>query len=200
CARAALMARSRVLHVIQRALVGVRAHAHDAQRRIAIVGAGLAGLAVAEALDRAGLHARLFEAAPRVGGRCWSERRAFGDQIAERGGEFIDTAHDEILALAARLGLELDDVLEAEIPDTAPLWWFDDAAYTLASATADLQGLVPALDADARALGDTLPTYARATPAQRALDRMSAAAWIDTRVPGGARLRLGRLLANAYSE
>jgi monoamine oxidase len=56
------------------------------------------------------------------------------------------------------------------------------------------------LDRDAKALGDELPTFRRSTPAQRALDRMSAAAWIETRVPGGLGSRLGRLLGNAYIE
>ena len=168
--------------------------------RVIVVGGGLAGLCAADALARAGIDATLFEAAPRVGGRCWTERRAFGPQVAERGGEFIDTGHATIRALVDELGLGLDDVLVAETPGTAPLWWLDDARYTLDQATTDLAGLLPALDADVAALGDALPTYRAATPAQRALDAMSAARWIETRVPGGRRSRLGRLLANAYTE
>ena len=168
--------------------------------RVAVVGGGLAGLCALHALARAGVHATLFEAAPRVGGRCWSERSAFGSQVAERGGEFIDTGHEHIRALADELGLALDDVLEAQLPGSAPLWWLDGAPYTLADATRDLGGLVGALDADAAVLTATLPTWRRASPGQRALDRLSAAQWIDTRVPGGARSRLGRLLANAYTE
>ena len=168
--------------------------------RVIVVGGGLAGLCATDALVRAGLQATLFEAAPRVGGRCLSERRAFAPQVAERGGEFIDTGHATIRALCDELDLALDDVLDAETPGTAPLWWLDGAPYTLAQATADLAGVLPGLDADIAALGDTLPSYRAATPAQRALDTMSAARWIDTRVPGGRRSRLGRLLANAYTE
>jgi len=170
------------------------------EARVAIVGGGLAGLCALHTLAAAGVHATLFEAAPRVGGRCLSERNAFAGQVAERGGEFIDTGHDEIRALCADLELTLDDVLEAETPGTAPLWWLDGEPYTLAQASADLAALLPALDADALALTATLPTWRRSTPSQRALDRLSAARWIDTRVPGGARTRLGRLLANAYTE
>jgi len=70
--------------------------------RVIIVGGGLAGLAAAHALAQAGIRARILEASPRVGGRCWTERRVFdGGQIAERGGELVDTAHDAIRALAA---------------------------------------------------------------------------------------------------
>ncbi|HSV17199.1 MAG TPA: FAD-dependent oxidoreductase [Casimicrobiaceae bacterium] len=176
------------------------AAAGGSQARVAVVGGGLAGLCALDALARAGVQATLFEAAPRVGGRCLSERSAFGSQVAERGGEFIDTGHAQIRLLAADLGLALDDVLEAETPGTVPLWWLDGAAYTLDDATADLTPLLPALEADVAVLTGTLPTYDQATAGQRALDRLSAAAWIDTRVPGGARSRLGRLLANAYTE
>jgi monoamine oxidase len=168
--------------------------------KVVIVGAGLAGLAAAYELRKAGVAAELYEASPRAGGRCWSERRAFESQIAERGGELIDTAHEEIRALVAELGLELDDLLEAEAKGSEPAFVFGDIRYSLDAATADFQRVLPALDIDAKALGDDLPTYRRATAAQRALDRMSADRWIATRVAGGLASPLGRLLANAYIE
>src|SRR5262249_39761793 len=55
--------------------------------RIAVVGAGLAGLTCAYRLKQAGLTAQVYEASSRVGGRCWTIRGAFADgQIAEHGG------------------------------------------------------------------------------------------------------------------
>src|SRR5689334_7492097 len=42
------------------------------QPRIAVVGAGLAGLTCAYRLKQAGLNAQLYEASTRVGGRCWT--------------------------------------------------------------------------------------------------------------------------------
>src|SRR5207247_1405288 len=55
--------------------------------RIAVVGAGLAGLTCAYRLKQAGYSAEIFEASDRVGGRCWTIRGAFADgQIAEHGG------------------------------------------------------------------------------------------------------------------
>jgi len=177
------------------------AGAASAPPRIAIVGGGLAGLAAAWRLARDGVAATVFEAAPRVGGRCWTERRAFdGGQIAERGGELIDTAHDEIIDLALALGLALDDLHAATPPGTRSTWWIDGRRYDEADAARDFARLWPALETDARHLGDDVPTFARHTPAQRVLDGMSAAQWLGSRVPGGATSPLARLLANAYTE
>ncbi len=168
--------------------------------KIVVVGAGLAGLTAAYELRKAGIIAEIYDASPRAGGRCWSELRAFDNQIAERGGELIDTVHEEIRALVVELGLELDDLLEAEAKGSGPVFVFGDGRYSLDAATADFRRMLPALDIDAKALGEDLPTYKRATAAQRALDRMSADRWIATRVPGGLASPLGRLLANAYIE
>jgi monoamine oxidase len=171
------------------------------QARVVIVGAGLAGLSAAYTLTRAGVRATLYEGSPRLGGRCWSDRDSFADgQVAERGGELIDTTHEEIRALCAELGLPLDDLIEAERKGSEPLFFFDGAAYTTSEVDRDFAAVRPRLAQDAQVLGDDLPTYDKHTPAQRALDRMSAAEWIDSRVPGGRSSRLGQLLVNAYGE
>ena len=82
--------------------------------RVIVIGAGLAGLCAADTLARAGIAADVYEASPRLGGRCVSERNAFADgQVAERGGELIDTGHAEIRALATALVLERDDLTAA---------------------------------------------------------------------------------------
>ncbi|HEY2052415.1 MAG TPA: FAD-dependent oxidoreductase [Solirubrobacterales bacterium] len=74
--------------------------------RIAIVGAGLAGLTgltCAYRLHQRGIACTLYEAhAARVGGRCWTAREFAAGQPAEHGGEFIDSAHRRIRALARR--------------------------------------------------------------------------------------------------
>ena len=83
---------------------------------VIVIGAGLAGLRAAVDLIAAGADVVVLEARDRVGGRVWSHHFADG-QVAERGAEFIDGNHTEVLALAARFGLELterDSTLDVE--------------------------------------------------------------------------------------
>lgn len=168
---------------------------------VVVVGGGLAGLAAAWQLKAHGVAATVYEAAPRVGGRCLTERRAFdAGQIAERGGELIDTAHDEIIDLALTLELVLDDLHAATLRGTESAYWIAGRRYGEREAAADFAKLWPALASDAKRLGDELPTFARFTPAQAALDRMSAREWLASRTPSGLASPLARLLANAYTE
>jgi monoamine oxidase len=73
--------------------------------RIAVIGAGLAGLAAADALGREGVDVVVLEARDRVGGRVWSVPFAGG--VAERGAEFVFPGDDLLHATARRLGLRL---------------------------------------------------------------------------------------------
>lgn len=94
---------------------------------VVIVGGGLAGLRCAEVLLADGLDIVVLEARDRVGGRVFSHHFRDG-QTCERGAEFIDSNHDEVIALAARLGL------------------------TLSSRTADLDPAATLIDAGGRAV------------------------------------------------
>ena len=84
------------------------------RRASSIVGAGLAGLTCAHRLRQAGIPSTIYEAQQRVGGRCWSTRTVVPGLVGEHGGELIDTGHHRIRALAAELGLPLEDRLAAE--------------------------------------------------------------------------------------
>jgi monoamine oxidase len=73
--------------------------------RVVVVGAGLAGLAAADALHRAGMDVTVLEARDRVGGRVWSVPFAGG--IVERGAEFVLPCNTAIEGVVERFGLRL---------------------------------------------------------------------------------------------
>jgi monoamine oxidase len=77
-----------------------------ARPRVAVVGAGLAGLTAAIDLVDAGFDVVVLEARDRVGGRVHTLYDPFTPGLhAEAGGESIDDNHDRIQALVARFGL-----------------------------------------------------------------------------------------------
>jgi monoamine oxidase len=82
--------------------------------RVIVVGAGLAGLSAAWELERRGWQTVVLEARPRVGGRCHTLRGFAASQVAEAGGEYIDTTHRQMRRFAKRFGLRLDDVRHSE--------------------------------------------------------------------------------------
>jgi monoamine oxidase len=183
-------------------LAGVRlprAAAATGGSRIAIVGAGLAGLTCAYRLKQAGYTATVYEAADRPGGRCWTRRDEFAEgQIAEHGGELIDQGHTEIRKLAQELDLDLDNLLAAEVNGNEPFNYFDGTPYSYAEATEDLKGIWQQIHKDVSAA--SYPTlYTQSTPRGRELDAMSIADWIQAYVPGGMRSKLGQLLDVAYN-
>lgn len=87
-------------------------------RTVHVIGAGLAGLAAALDLVEAGFAVRLYEAAPRAGGRC----RSFHDEavgcLIDNGGHMLLTANCNALAYLDRVGArdELIEVKPAAFP------------------------------------------------------------------------------------
>jgi monoamine oxidase len=169
------------------------------REEIAIVGGGLAGLVCAYRLKLAGHRAIVHEASDRLGGRVWTARGVFADgQIAERGGELIDSDHFFLRRLVAQMGLSLDNVIAAEKRGTGSVFHFDGARYPVRQAVKDFQVVYPKLKSDLRETG--YPTlHNRHKPRGVELDHMSISDWIAQNVPGGLQSNLGRLLDVAYN-
>ena len=73
---------------------------------VVVVGAGLAGLTAATALERAGHSVAVVEARNRVGGRNYDVEVAPG-VVVELGGEWTGPGQTEVQALAKELGIKL---------------------------------------------------------------------------------------------
>jgi monoamine oxidase len=163
--------------------------------RIAIVGAGIAGLSAAHALAKGGLDADLYEAGARPGGRILTLRNlAAPGTHTEAGGEFIDTSHADMMTLAGEFGLEIRDALGPEyskLIDNA--WFFGGRLRSEAEVIAALRDAASAIRSDM----DALPEGIRAGTGGKAaeLDRMSLEEYLDKR---GVTGWLRDLLITAY--
>jgi oxygen-dependent protoporphyrinogen oxidase len=71
--------------------------------KIIVVGGGIAGLAAAWRLQRAGHEVTVLEREPAIGGRMRSERR--GAFIVDRGAQFVFSGYADLHALAEEVGL-----------------------------------------------------------------------------------------------
>src|SRR5688572_15242132 len=89
-------------------------------KRVAVIGAGFAGLACAHELMAAGYDVTVIEARDRVGGRVLSFKDLVPNKNVEGGGELIGSNHPTWVNYAKMFGLEWLDVTESE--DEAPIY------------------------------------------------------------------------------
>src|SRR3990170_140394 len=149
---------------------------------IAIVGAGLAGLACGDELRKNGINTTLYDANSRVGGRCFSLSGFFPGQVAERGGEFIDNLHKTMLGYAQEFNLELEDV-EKEPPGEV-FYFFDGQRFPESVVVDEYRNLVATMHDDLRML--TPPTADNHTADDEKLDFTNLQEYLDA--PGGGGL------------
>ncbi len=173
--------------------------------RIAIVGAGIAGLTAALTLQDKGVYSDVYESSGRLGGRMHSDWTEFGHgfwdngQQAELCGELIDTNHKTILQLAQRFSLPTVDLLAAQPNGTTDTYWIFGADYPYSQASDDFQAVHNTLQGQVQATG--YPTlYNSFTSAGQFFDQMTLYDWITNYVPGGHNSQMGALLNAAYNE
>jgi monoamine oxidase len=166
--------------------------------RVAIVGAGIAGLHAALTLQDAGVAATVFETSDRVGGRMHSNTTTWADgQTREWCGELIDTAHTLIRQLAARFSLPLVDVLAAQDPPAEPAFFLRGRYYTWPEASRDFAPVYEVIQKQLAEIGP-VAQYDRSNAAAQFFDHMSITELIDRYVPGGSDAPLARLLAGVF--
>ncbi len=135
--------------------------------------------------------AAIYEASGRTGGRCFSLRGFFPGQVAERGGEFIDTGHKTMLRYAKQFGLRLEDVNKepGEIR-----YYFGGQAHPERAVVDEFRDLVGAMRRDLREISGEV-TALRFTPSDRAFDELSLEEYLVTR---GAGPLIRAVLEEAY--
>lgn len=169
----------------------------DKRTRIAIIGAGIAGLNAALTLQDAGLACSIYEASNRIGGRMHSDTTTWADgMVSEWCGEFIDGDHRTLLHLVERFRLKTID-LGREIPDQAQtIMYFFNRYYDAEELWGGLQPIYPILQQQVQEAGFPT-TYTHFTETGFRLDHLSAYDWIEQYVEGGHDTPLGHLLDGA---
>jgi monoamine oxidase len=183
--------------VLSRPLAACGGGSTERREEVVVIGAGLAGLTCAYRLREAGVDAAVFEARPdRVGGRCFTARDFEDGQVAEYGGEFIDTNHRRLRALVDELGLELEDRFAgSDQPALRERYLFEGRPVSARALSAGEPAFMRRLAAVGRRtnyLGTT--PHPGAAAAAAAFDRRTALEWLEASVPGGPGSLLGRSL------
>jgi monoamine oxidase len=165
--------------------------------RIAVVGAGIAGLHAALTLQDAGLACEVYEAAERVGGRMHSDTTTWADGLeSEWCGEFIDADHSTMHELIARFGLHTRELDRGGGSRSQPLFYFGGRPYRAEDMADGFDALAPVLEEQYQAAGFPT-TYDRSTQEGRRLDHLRAYDWIEQHVPGGHTAPVGFYLDSA---
>jgi monoamine oxidase len=143
---------------------------------VAVVGAGLAGLTAARALEAAGRSVLVLEARNRVGGRTLNQRLGRG-RVSELGAAYAGPTQDRILALAGAVGVGTfptyntgDNVLLLDGTRTL----YDAAGFPSTPDAADFLAGLAKLDAVAAQVPAERPWTA---PGAAALDARTLAAF-----------------------
>lgn len=160
--------------------------------RVAVIGAGIAGLHCAYRLHQSHIQVTVFEASSRVGGRMFTAReKDYGGQIFELGGELIDSNHATMLALAEELELTLDDRFEQGIQND--VWFVAGAEVPEATIVEQFSAVAPAM-ADAVVAADDVND----DTAFSELDATTLSDWLDQHVPAADYAELHAILTAAY--
>ena len=148
--------------------------------RVAIVGAGLAGLACADRLQTKGVQAVVYEASSRRGGRCFSNRTLVPGMACENGGELVDTAHKTMLGYANQFGLTLESYVKKRGEER---FWFFGRSWSDEDVVEEFRDVVARMRPDLRAISGA-PSADRHNEADVTFDHTDLATYFATRTAG----------------
>lgn len=147
------------------------AYAKGRRVRVAVVGAGIAGLNATNLLAKAGFNVALYEGSGHIGGRIQTEYGRVAPGIhTELGGEFIDSDHADMLALAQSFGLALTDTRAPSESNLGIAYYADGRLRTEDEVIAAFRPLAATIDKDTMALSQEI-TYNHHSSADVKLDR-----------------------------
>lgn len=160
--------------------------------RVAVIGAGIAGLNAAYHLQKAGVTATVYEAGARVGGRMLSTRMDDGPVI-DIGAELINTDHADMLGLAKEFNIGLFNKPKhaAHLPYPKEAYFFGGVSYGEAQLIADLRPIAAQISKDAKLLDRDWDNYAPL------FDQWSVADYLDSHADKLAASYVRALLENA---
>ncbi len=147
--------------------------------RIAIIGAGMAGLNALHNLKKAGIEATIYESSGRTSGRIFSVQEAMGPGTwAEFGAEFIDTNHADMWALAKEFEIELIDYAqESEAKLKTEAFYFEGKLRSLKEVVKEFRKFAPKLKADIDAMPEVV-NYTTTDARAKAIDNMNLSQYL----------------------
>ncbi len=133
-------------------------------KKIVIIGAGLAGLVCAYSLKKLGLKATLYEASGRNGGRIlthYNNLLLSNGVFPEFGADFIDSTHHDVLSLTNDFKLELHDLKQEQIETgyIETLFYFDNKRRTEKEIVTEFQKIHKKLKSDNISLQNDLMNH-----------------------------------------
>ena len=140
---------------------------------VVVIGAGVAGLACAQALCEAGLRVTILEARSRVGGRIWTVHPSLTNAPVELGAEFIHGLPREVWQIVERADLQTHEL-------TGNRWRLEQARLAPVSGSWDL------VDSIFRRIDESAPDQSFQEFLEHACDdlpqhtRIEAAAYVES--------------------
>ncbi|MGW0035949.1 flavin monoamine oxidase family protein [Gordonia sp. NPDC003376] len=167
---------------------------------VVVVGAGVAGLTAARALDAAGARVCVLEARDRVGGRTLDHPVGVG-HVVEAGGQFVGPTQNHVLRLAAELGVDTfpaHDTGDNVYVKNGRAQRFGNGVPPDGTALPDLAVMISRINRIARRIPVHEPWRARDAAA---LDAQTLDTWVRRRsLTGGGLELLNLLLASAFGK